>query len=114
VRRGASPGTAGEEQEQLKAGLIAHRIVVAGVAEALSQLARIERMHGGEIAAEEDAAREREARGIADAAGRQIAVSHEVAEALATAEPLLVEAGDGQHIRDADLVDEGLRATPAP
>lgn len=67
-------------------------------------------MPDGENAAEDHAAREEEPRGIVDAAGGQIAAGYEVAETLAVAEPLLVEAGDGQHIRDADLVDEGLRA----
>jgi hypothetical protein len=37
---------------------------------------------------------------------REVAVAEEVAQALALAEPVLVEAGDGQRVRHIDLVDE--------
>ena len=37
---------------------------------------------------------------------RQVAVAQEVAQALAALDPVLVEAGDGQGVRDIDLVDE--------
>ena len=68
-------------------------------------------MHRGKIAAQHHAAREEEIRRIVDAARRKIAVGHEVAEAFAVAEPLLIEAGDGEDVGNVDLLHKSFGAS---
>ncbi len=41
-------------------------------------------------------------------ARRHVAVRHEIAEPFAIAEPLLVEAGNREHVGNVDLLDEGI------
>ena len=91
--------------------LLAGFVVVPRMRDVLLDLLR--RMHidlvdGAEVAAEDRAGRDQVTRRVAHAVGWKVAVGQEVAETLATAAPVLVEAGDRQRIRHINLVDEGF------
>src|SRR5271169_4336232 len=75
----------------------------------LAHLRRIHRIHFGEIAPKNRSARQEVPGRVVDSSLRILAIGKEVSESLAPAKPIPIETRDGQHIRDVNLLDKGLR-----
>src|SRR5208283_4849878 len=88
--------------------LITVGILIPGMSNVLRYIGRINRIHLGKITVEDGATGYVKAGGILDAALGIIAIREEIPQSLATPEPVAIKAGDGQHIRNIDLVNEGL------
>jgi hypothetical protein len=66
-------------------------------------------MNFRKIAAKDGTARQEKAARVMDAAHRVFPVGQKVTKSFAPPEPIAVETGNGQHIRDVDLLDKLLR-----
>src|SRR5271157_6088311 len=85
---------------------------IPGMSHVLRHIGRINRIYLGKITVEDGATGYVKAGGILDASLGIIAIREEIPQSLATREPVAIKAGDGQHIRNIDLVTEGLPFTP--
>ena len=93
----------------MDADLVAAVVGVPGAGNVFLDLLRVsgvDRVHGGEVAIEDHAARILEGGGIGVTLGWEFAVGEVVGETTAVACPLLIEGSDGEQVRNVDLVDE--------
>src|SRR5581483_4337406 len=82
--------------------LIAIGIFIPGMSHVLGDIGGINRMYLGKIAAEDRAPGQEETRRIFDTSLRIVAIGQKVAQTLAAAEPVTIEAGHRQHVRNVD------------
>ncbi len=94
-------------------GVLADGVVVPGVADKFLHLAgvvQVDFVDGRQVAIEDRATRDHPGGRVIQPFGGEIAEGHEIAQAFAAREPVLVETGDGDRVGHIDLVDEVAHA----